>query len=342
MPEIKRMLGFRHMRAEPSSFVLHHRAGRLVRKGRGLAFWFWPLSASLSLVPMDDRELPFHFHGRSSQYQEISVQGVVTYRVINPVVVAQRLDFSIDLTTGRYLQKPLEQLAGTITQLAQQFAWDYVATHTLETSMTRGLEEIRERVYDGLLADTSLHGIGIEVVAVRISAVQPTAEIERALQQPTMEEIQERADEATFRRRAQAVEKERAIQENELQTQLELARREERLIEQRGANVRRRATEEAEAERITTEAEAQNRRIRAAAEADSIRSTEGARVESERERMAIYEELPPAVMMGLAARELASKLQKIEHLSLSPDTLGPLLTTLVQAGTRRLEGDRDE
>lgn len=342
MAEIKNLLGFRHYRAEPSAFVLHHRRGRLVRKGRGLSFWFWPLSASILQIPMDDRELPFHFHGRSSQYQEVNVQGVVTYRVVDPIVVSQRMDFSVDLMSARYLREPLQQLSLMITQLAQQFAWDYVATNTLESSMSRGPEEIRERVFEGLSHDQSLRGIGIEVVAVRISAVQPTSELERALQLPTMEQIQERADEATFRRRAQAVEKERAIQENELQTQLELAKREEKLIEQRGLNMKRQASEEAAADRITTESHAANRRIHADAEADSIRSVEEAKVGAERSRMEIYQGMPPTVMMGLAARELAAKLQKIEHLSIAPEMLGPLLTNLVQAGTRRLEEPADE
>ena len=51
---------------------------------------------------------------------------------------------------------------------------------------------------------------------MRVAAVAPTSEMEKALQQPTREAIQQDADEATFRRRALAVEKERAIAENEL------------------------------------------------------------------------------------------------------------------------------
>ena len=57
---------------------------------------------------------------------------------------------------------------------------------------------------------------------------------------PTREAIQQAADEATFQRRAQAVEKERAIQENELQNKIELARREEQLIAQKGQHLRTR------------------------------------------------------------------------------------------------------
>lgn len=336
MAEIRRMFWWRHLRTEPSLFVVHSRNGRIIRKGRGLSFWFWPLTSSIAQVPMDDREVPVQFHGRSRDHQDVTVQGVVTYRVIDPVRLAGRLDFSIDTQSGRYAKSPLESLALLIVQLTQQIAWQYVATNPLQTILSEGFEAIRERVTQELLADESLAVMGLEVVTVRINAVQPTPELERALQMPAMEAIQQRADEATFQRRAMAVEKERAIQENELKTKLELARREEELIDQRGKNARHEAQERAEAESIAVEAHARQSRVSADAEADSIRSVEAARVESERDRMEIYAQMPAPVMMGLAARELATKLQRIEHLNVTPDLLGPMLTELVRAGTDRL------
>jgi hypothetical protein len=56
-------------------------------------------------------------------------------------------------------------------------------------------------------------------------------------------------------------------------------------------------------------------------------------------RLDAYRTMPPAVVAGLAMQELASKLQKIEHLNLGPDMLGPLLAGLMSAGTRKLEAD---
>ena len=165
----------------------------------------------------------------------------------------------------------------------------------------------------------------------------PTAELEKALQAPTREAIQQASDEAVFQRRALAVEKERAIQENELQNRIELAKREESLINQEGANELRRATELAAAERIAAEAKGERLRLEATAEAESIRLVQHAKVTAEQEQMEIYKDLPSNVMLGLAARELAGKLERIDHLNLSPDTFGPLLSNLVQSGTRHLE-----
>ena len=185
-----------------------------------------------------------------------------------------------------------------------------------------------------------LWSLGLEVVSVRVADVAPTAELEKALQAPTRESIQQAADEAAFSRRALAVEKERAIQENELQNQIELAKREETLIAQRGQNEQRRIREDAEAQQLEVEARTARQRLEAGAKAESIRVVEQAKVEGEAARMAIYRDLPTQVLVGLAAQELAGKLQRIDHLNVTPELFGPLLGNLIQAGTKHLEGGK--
>jgi len=180
--------------------------------------------------------------------------------------------------------------------------------------------------------------MGLEIVSVRVSGVAPTSDLEKALQTPAREVIQQQADEATFQRRALAVEKERAIQENELQNRIELSKREELLIAQQGQNAKRLAREKAEADAIAAEAQAARQRNETDAKADGIRTVEQARVEAERERMGVYRDLPVPVLMGLAARRLAGKLPRIDHLNVGADMFGSVLADLIQAGTKRLDG----
>lgn len=331
MAEIKRYPWVRHLRSESSSFVLHHRRGKPVRSGAGLAFWFRPLAASIAELPLDDRELTFLFQGRSADYQEVNAQGVVTYRVSDPEKLSGRIDFSLDLTTGTYLKQPFEKLSLLVTQLAQQFAWEYIASNDLRRLLVHGVREIRDRITQGLEADEGLQSMGIAIVTVRVSAVSPAPDMEKALQTPTREEIQQEADDATFQRRARAVEKERAIQENELQNKIELAKREAELIAQEGQNQRRSATERSEAEKIAVVAGAEQRAIQSASEADALRLVETARSEGEKARMAIYRDFPASVLTALGLRELAGKLRKIEHLNLTPDMVFPLLSELVRS-----------
>lgn len=335
MADISKFLWMRHLRSEPSFHILRFRAGKLVASGRGLAFWFLPMNTSVAEVPVGDRELPILFHGRSKDFQDVTVQGVINYRVVAPEVLGTHLDFSIDL--GRYLREPLDQLASLFTGHAQQIAVRYVARFDVQELLTSGLADIQQHIEAGLTALPAITELGLEVVSVQVSAVSPTPELEAALQTPTRELLQQQADKATFARRALAVENERAIAENELQNQIELTSRERTLLERRGENERRRAQDEIEAKAITVNGRAEATRVEARAQADRIEMVEGARASAERLRLAAYDGVTPGVLLGLAAQELAAKLEKIEHLNVSPDLFGPGLAALLEAGTKRLQ-----
>ncbi|MGH3369870.1 MAG: SPFH domain-containing protein, partial [Nocardioidaceae bacterium] len=243
MADISRFRLISHLRANPTTHVRHLRNGRLAHDGPGQAFWFRPLNSSLSEIPIDDREQPLLFHGRTVDFQDVAVQATVTYRVTDPALAAARLDFGIDPDSGHWRSTPLEQLGGLLTELAQQTALDLLARMSLTQALSEGMAALRDRVGSGLREDHRLTEMGIGVVDVRVVAVRAESDVERALQTPTREMVQQAADKATYERRAMAVERERAIAENELQNQIELARLEEQLVTQRGQNERRRATE---------------------------------------------------------------------------------------------------
>jgi hypothetical protein len=240
------------------------------------------------------------------------------------------------------MKTPLDQIAARLTGLAQQYAWEVMTSATLREMVADGVVRLRDRIGAGLTGDDSLAEMGLAIATVRVSAVQPSAEVEKALAAPTRERIAADADEAAFARRAAAVDKERAIAENELANRIELAKREATLVEEQGANDRKRAAEAAAAARITAEGDAATTTIGAEAEAAALRLVESERNAAEGERIAVYRDLAPAVLLGLAARDFANKVQTIEHLNLTPDMLGNVLTDLLAAGTRRLEAGTAE
>ena len=332
MADITKLVFLRHLRADPTSHVRHLRNGRLVHDGPGQAFWFRPLSAALSEVPVDDREQPLLFHGRTLDFQDVTVQATVAYRVVDPAVAAARIDFGIDPDRGVWRAAPLEQLGGVLTELAQQHALDLLAGMTLTQALAEGMTALRERVAAGLAGDARLTQTGIGVVDVRVVAVRAEAEMERALQTPTRERVQQDADRATFERRALAVERERAIAENELQNEIELARREEQLVAQRGQNERRRAEEQAVSGRIQAEGDAGRQRLLAEAQADATRVVGEAEAAAEAARLEAYREVEAATLVGMALRELAGNLPQVGTLALTPDLLTPVLARLAGGG----------
>ena len=336
MAEIRRFPWVRHLRSEPTSHILAYRGGELRRSGRGLAFWFLPMGAAIAEVPVDDRDQEFLFTGRTKDFQMVTVQGVVTFRVAAAEKLAGRIDFAIDLERGVHRRQPLDQLSVLLTGFAQRIALRHIARLGVRELLTDGLGELQGAIEEGLVGQENLREMGIEVVTARVYDLKPTAELERALQTPTRENLQQTADQATFERRALAVEKERAIAENELQNQIELAKREEQLIAQRGQNEQHRAQGEADEKRIEVVARAERTKVEGEATALQIRVVETAKVETEKAKLDAYRDLPTAVLVALTVQELSGKLE-IEHLNITPEMLGPVLNRVLEAGAKRLE-----
>src|SRR5262245_12877027 len=339
MADITRRFFLRHLRGAPTTWVRHHVRGRVKHEGIGQSFWYRPLTAVLSEVPVDDRELPLLFHARTSDFTDITVQATVTYRIAEPATASSRLDFSIHPYTGAARSRPLDQIATLLAELAQQPALDLLARLPLAEALTAGISPVREAVAAALADDARLADLGVAVVSARVVAIRPEPELERALQTPAREKVQAEADRATYSRRAQAVEQERAIAENELQNKIELARREQQLVEQHGANSRRQAELEAGAQLVTAQGQAERDRVAAAAKAEqdrllaeakanAVRVVGLAEAEKEAARVGVYRELPHAVLQALTVREFAGRLPDIKALTITPDVLTDLLNRL--------------
>ena len=79
---------------------------------------------------------------------------------------------------------------------------DFEVTPMVRALLDAGPEPLRARLEGVLRADPTLVEIGIAAVAVRLTNLAPSSELERALQTPTFEALQQKADEA--KRKAEA------------------------------------------------------------------------------------------------------------------------------------------
>lgn len=163
MAHITRRPFLSHYRGTGTGHVVHLRHGKVAHQGVGQAFWFRPLGTVLSEVPVDDRELPLVFRGRTADFQEAAVQGSVTYRFADPVKAARRLDFGLDPATGVAQGTPLDQVAGLLTELAQQHALSLLASLPLAEALAQGPVAVRARIAEGLSGDPRLAETGLEI-----------------------------------------------------------------------------------------------------------------------------------------------------------------------------------
>ncbi len=320
MAQIRIYPFIRHLRADASSYIQQFRGGRRVRSGRGLSFWFRPERTSLTQIPMDDRVLPFLLKGQSADFQDLTVQGSIVWRVADPQVLGDRVDFTLHPSKGILTGKPLDQINDMIGAQARRFISAHVNRRDIRELLETGVMPVQIALRDGFAGTEAMAEMGIEIVGIGVDDVSPSSELSRALQTPTYESLQQQADEATFARRALAVEKERAIAENELRTRIELETQRKQLIAREDENARSKA--EAEAAAMTISAEA---------EAGCIRAIDQAKADMERERMKVYAGLPPSVLFAMAAQEFAGKLQHIDNLTVTPDMLAGAISQVKSA-----------
>ena len=239
----------RQARVEATAFLAVYHNGRLRRSGRGLPAWYSAAgSTALVEIPADDREQIVQINATTRDFQVVSVQGAATWRAAEPLTLAERIDFSIDLRKGVYRADPLAQIESLVGGVMRIAVERHIAARTLAEVVDQGLEPLASAVVAELAAAGSLAAIGIAVTNVRVSGFSPAPELVRALRQPTLERLQQAADEATFARRAAAVEKEAAIAQNETRAKIRLEEERSRLIARERDNELARAQAKAEAD----------------------------------------------------------------------------------------------
>ncbi|MFT3797568.1 SPFH domain-containing protein [Microbacterium sp.] len=338
MASITRYPFIRHLSATPTMHVTHSRRGIPRHTGAGQAFWFRSLDAAISEVPIDDRELAALVTLRTADLQQLSAPATATYRIVDPELAARRVDFSIDLDTGAWTDQPLDAIAAPLHGATTAAVVHLLQPRTLDDALRADLAELGAAATAMLAADARLTDLGIEIVGVRFSLLRAEPDVERALQTPAREAIQQDADKATFARRALAVEREAAIGENELANQVELARRQEELVQAKGRNARIEAEKAAAAAMIALDAEAERIRTQAQAQADAQRALGEAAGAAEQARMAALRDVPTGILTALALRELAGHLPSIGSLTVTPDLLTDLVGTLAGRAGAGKEG----
>jgi len=315
------MIGFRYHKASPTAYVLQYVNGKLAREGAGLSFvYFAPLSTVVE-VPQESVDLPFVFPEVTADFQEITVQGVVSYRVREPRRLAELLDFSLD-ARGGYASEDPDSLGTRLVQAAQVRTRAVLQKLSLRQALAAA-EALGAELRRGLPEDDSVRMLGLEILGASVLALRPNPEMAKALEAEARERLKQEADDAVYGRRNAAVEQERRIKESELNTELavELKRREIR--------ERKMAADIAvEAQRASlVERQALNDRKaadgRAYALAATLKPLQGAdwRVLL----AAATGSLDPRLMIASAFGDLAGSAAKIGELNISPDLLRSLL-----------------
>jgi SPFH domain / Band 7 family len=310
-----------YMKASPTTYVLHYRGGRLRREGPGLAFWYLRPASTIVAIPLASRDVPFVFNEVTADFQAVTIQGQLTYRVADPRRLAELLDFSIR-PGGAYVGDDPDKVPERLVQTAQILARSVVQAHTLREVLVDS-EPLVSTVLPLLRASEVVRMLGLEILGLTVLALRPTPEIARALEAEAREALQRESDEAIYARRNAAVEQERRIRESELNTEIAVQEKQRQIREtQMAAEI---AVEEQRAELI--ERRSENERKDADTRAYALKATlEPVREVDWRTLVALGTSgSDPKLMIALAFRELAENAAKIGEVNVSPDLLKSLL-----------------
>jgi hypothetical protein len=327
------MFGINYLKAPPTTHVLQYKGGRVVKSGAGLSFFYYAPTSVIVQVPLASTDVPFVFNEVTSDYQDATIQGQLTYRVVDPNRLAALLDFSIDFA-GRYRSDDPTKLNDRLIHAAQILARGFTQRHELGELLVSS-DALVAHMLAGLRSSDAVAMLGVDVMGLSILSIKATPEMSKALQADAREKLLQRADEAIYARRNTAVELERRIKENELNTEIAVEEKRRTVREtQMRADI---AVEQERAELVDRRVE--NQRKESQARADALRAMLDPMKEVDwRTLMAAQGDgLDARQLIAMAFRDLADKADSIGNLNISPD----LLTTLLAGGGDGQSG-RDE
>ncbi|HTA59473.1 MAG TPA: SPFH domain-containing protein [Candidatus Baltobacteraceae bacterium] len=315
------MLPIRFMKAAPTTYVIQFRNGKVRREGPGLAFFYYAPTSTILTVPLASADAPFAFQEATADFQAITIQGQLTYRVSEPKRIAEVLDLSV-APNGVYRTDDYRKLVERLVHATQTSMREEMQKLTLREALM-GSGVLSGAVLSRLRAADVVSRLGIEILNLSILSIRATPEMSKALEAEAREALQRRSDEAIYARRNNAVEQERRIKESELNTEIAVEEKQRQIRETRmAADI---ALEQQRAALMDQRVENEKK------EADSRAYAMEATIKPVREvdwrtlMMLFPQNIDSRTTIALAFQEMATNAQKIGELNISPDLLNSLL-----------------
>lgn len=321
----------RYLKTRPTDHVMQFKSGRVKREGPGLSFFYWEPTTTLVVVPLSSADVPFAFQETTGDFQTLTIQGQLTWRVADAKKLASLLDYSVT-PAGAWKSDDPRKVEERLVHTAQVLTRGVVGKLKLTEALANS-EALAATVRDGLKASEVVKSMGLELLALSVLSLKPTPEMARALEAETREAFQKKGDQAMYERRTAAVEQERRVKESELQTEV--------MVEQKRHHIREtkmKADIAMEKERqALVEQKAANDKKAAEAQAWAL----GKQLEPLRSMdWKVLSALQagggdPGTMIAVAFRELAENAQRIGELNVSPDLLRALIPSSTTTAAKK-------
>ena len=332
------MLGINYIKFDSMNYVIHYQNGKIKKEGRGLSFFYFSPNASIVSIPVQSNDFQFVFNETTKDYQEVTIQGQVTYKIVQPKQLAETLDFTVN-SKKQYLKSDYEKIQQRIINEAQTASASIIQKLSLKEAL-RQLEGIENEIFTSVQDSKAVKMLGLEILSVNVLGVSPNPEMARALEAQTRESLQKEADQAVYERRNFAVEQERIIKESELNTEIAVEEKQKQIVEKKmETDVVKQENEQKLKEMNMTSSISLEEQKKALIDIQVTNEKKEADVKEYvlNANLKPYKELDwktlmaisnngnnPSNNIALAFRELAENADKIGNLNISPDLLESL------------------
>jgi hypothetical protein len=334
------MFGIGYIQVQPTTYLMKYKSGVVTREGAGIASFYYAPTTSLIAVPMASRDASFIFQHVARDFQTVTVQGQVTYRIGDPKKAAAMLDFALRADGRTYASDDPEKLSQRILRTAEVLAQQAIKAMTLKEAL-QASDRIAETITAGLRGRADIAALGLDILDVSIVAIKPSPDTAKALEAEAREAILRNSDEAIFARRNFAVEQERAIRESELDTEIAVEQKKRAIRETQmdaEASVMRKQQELRDAGMVADIVLEDKKRGFVALNVENTRTLADAEAYRVGALMKIFEGVDTKVVQDLAAAGMqpsqlvaqafagiAENAERIGQLNISPDLLQALL-----------------
>ena len=332
----------------PNDYVMVVKNGEIVREGIGLSVLYNELTTNIMVAPSTAFDGSFAFDDLvTSDYQRVCVQGVTTYTITDYAKASKMLDFSYSQQTPvqEKIGATMAVLEKRINNIIKAIVIREVSRKDVRT-IIRLTDEMAVSITDSLMQDESIEKLGVAIASVNILGINPNTETRKALEAAAREQILKEQDDAIYMRRNAAIEQERVIKENEINTEIKVAEKErekeekeqEKEFELREKAVAKRLKIEEQEMLGKIEIEQKNKEL-------SLLEAENARTKADQESYALegiiraynnlnvalieacaMTQMDPATLMARGFMSIGENADKIGNFNLSPD----LLQTIAQ------------
>lgn len=345
----------------PNEYVLRYRKGKLIESGAGLSFRYFDKSTAVAVIPISGMDTDFIFEEKTSDFQNVTVQGQITYRMTDYERIASLMNFTVNLKNKDYYDEPLKKLSKRMINIADVMIKNRIEAIELRDAV-QASQNLAAQILEEFQNVDEIKALGVEVTGFSILQIDASTETHRALEARTREEILKESDDALYERRNASIEQERKVKENELNTEISVEEKKKQIKETEINTKRLMLEKQNEIERIRIAAENEQKQMETAAEVEREQIKIDAQIEMERKRkeladlklenakkyadaeayrigavMDAYNKLSADVLVALATlnmepermiagafEKLAANSEKIGTLNITPDLLESL------------------